>query len=118
MVPRRTRSASPGRRRLLPHVRARGDIEMPSRNRCRFLIVMSVLVAEALSGPRVSAATVWHVATGGNAADSNPGTAERPVATVAKAVSLAKPGDTILFSPGTYPCSAVTVPDGSPDLPI
>jgi hypothetical protein len=37
---------------------------------------------------------------------------------VAKAVSLAKPGDTVVFSPGTYPCFQVTVPDGRSDQPI
>src|SRR5438874_13454926 len=65
-----------------------------------------------------SAGTVWHAGTGRNAADSNPGTVERPVASVMKAVSLAKPGDTVVFSPGVYSCSAVKIPDGSPDLPI
>ena len=64
------------------------------------------------------AATVWHAATGPNASDANPGTAERPVQSVSKAVSLAKPGDTVMFSAGTYRCSQVVVPAGLPDLPI
>jgi hypothetical protein len=63
------------------------------------------------------AATIY-AAPGDNASDSNPGTAAQPLRTVAKAVSLAKPGDTVLFSEGTYPCSRVAVPDGSPDYPI
>lgn len=65
-----------------------------------------------------AAANVWYVANGSNASDGNPGSAERPVNSVAKAVSLAKPGDTVVFSPGTYPCFQVTVPDGRSDQPI
>jgi hypothetical protein len=79
----------------------------------RMLVVWLLLHASV-----AASAAVWHVGTGGNAADSNPGTAEQPVASVARAVSLAKPGDTVVFAPGTYPCSAVRVPDGSPDQPI
>ena len=63
-------------------------------------------------------ATVWYVSTGNNASDENPGSAERPFMGVAKAVSLAVPGDTVVFSPGTYPCSQVTIRDGLPDRPI
>ena len=75
------------------------------------------LVAVGVLNSPVSAA-VWHASTEGNASDANPGTAQRPVATVQKAVSLAKPGDTVVFSAGIYPCSGVKIPDGSPDLPI
>jgi hypothetical protein len=64
------------------------------------------------------AATTWYAGTGDNASDSNDGTAKRPVKTVAKAVSLAKPGDTVVFAAGTYPCSNVKAPDGAQDLPI
>src|SRR5581483_8556548 len=79
----------------------------------RMLVVWLLLQASV-----AASAAVWHVGTGGNAADSNPGTAEQPVASVARAVSLAKPGDTVVFAPGTYPCSGVKMPDGSPDQPI
>jgi len=65
-----------------------------------------------------SAANVWYAGVGTGASDSNPGTAEQPVRSVIKAVSLAKPGDTLVFSVGTYPCPGVTVADGSEDLPI
>jgi hypothetical protein len=91
---------------------------MKSRTRCGFPRAISTLALWGLLATSVSAATVWHVGTGSGAADSNPGTAERPLATVLKAASLAKPGDTVIFSPGIYPCSAVRIPDGSPDLPI
>jgi hypothetical protein len=37
---------------------------------------------------------------------------------VAKAVSVAQPGDTIVFAAGTYPCSGVKVPEGRQDFPI
>jgi hypothetical protein len=91
---------------------------MISGGRFGFLGMISILVGWGLFGSPVRAATVWHAGTGRNAADSNPGTVERPVASVMKAVSLAKPGDTVVFSPGAYSCSAVKIPDGSPDLPI
>lgn len=78
---------------------------------------IGILVAVALLSTSVSAA-VWYAGTGQNASDANPGTAERPVASVQKAVSLAKPGDTVAFQPGIYPCSEVKIPDGSQDLPI
>ncbi|MCL5005979.1 MAG: right-handed parallel beta-helix repeat-containing protein [Acidobacteria bacterium] len=60
---------------------------------------------------------MWY-AGGPNASDSNAGTAQRPVKTVAKAVSLARPGDVVIFAPGVYPCLSVKVPDGAEDLPI
>ena len=74
--------------------------------------------ALALCAAAAPAATVWYAATGPRASDANPGTAERPFQSVAKAVSSAKPGDTVVFAAGTYPCSQAAVPDGSPDLPI
>jgi hypothetical protein len=64
------------------------------------------------------AASVWYAATGANASDSNDGTRGRPVKSVSKAVSLAKPGDQVVFAAGTYPCSQVMVPTGSEGLPI
>jgi len=67
---------------------------MPSKVRAiLFLFAVSPAVA-----------TVWHASAGAGA--------------VAKAVSRAKPGDTVVFAPGTYACSQVTVPDGLPDQPI
>ncbi len=70
-----------------------------------------------LTNPLAEAA-VWYAATGNGAADANPGTPQQPVRTVAKAVSLAKPGDTVVFAAGEYPCSDVRMPDGSEDLRI
>jgi hypothetical protein len=91
---------------------------MSPHSRSGMLGVIGLLVVWGLSGPSVAAAAVWHVGTGDRVADANPGTAERPVASVMKAVSLAKPGDMVVFSSGAYPCSAVRVPDGSPDAAI
>ena len=88
------------------------------KTRFGFLGAVAILALQVLFATSLATATVWHAATGGNGSDANPGTAERPVGTVAKAVSLVKPGDTVLFSPGTYPCSQITVPDGHPDLRI
>ena len=47
----------------------------------------------------VSATTTWRATTGNDASDANPGTAQQPVQSVAKAVPLAKPGDVIVFAP-------------------
>ncbi len=60
---------------------------------------------------------IWH-AGGAHASDRNAGTAARPVKSVAKAVSLARPGDVVVFAPGVYPCLGVKVPDGAEDMPI
>ena len=87
----------------------------PKRHSCVFF---GFLVALAFFEVSASAATVWYAATGSGASDANPGTAQQPVRNVAKAVSLAKPGDTVVFASGTYACSGVRIPDGSEDLPI
>jgi hypothetical protein len=47
-----------------------------------------------------------------NGSDSNPGTVSRPVKSVKKAFSLAKPGDTVLFSAGKYTATAEKIPSG------
>ena len=77
--------------------------------------VLGMLGGFAVSDAR---ADVRYAGSSGNASDANPGTEQRPVRTVGKAVSLAKPGDTVVFSAGIYPCSGVVVPDGAPDRPI
>lgn len=83
----------------------------------RFLWVAIVGICALLASP-APAATTWYAGSGSNAADSNAGTEKRPVKTVARAVALAKPGDTVVFAAGTYPGSQVKVPDGAEDLPI
>ena len=80
-------------------------IKHPIQDGCGFF---GFLVALAFFEVSASAATVWYAATGSGASDANPGTAQQPVRNVAKAVSLAKPGDTVVFASGTYACSGVS----------
>ena len=82
------------------------------------LVAVGLLGIWGPLGSSISTAAVWCVDTGSGASDANPGTAGQPIRGVAKAVSLAKPGDTIVFGAGTYPCSGVTMPNGVEDLPI
>jgi hypothetical protein len=58
----------------------------------------------------------WYVSTSSGASDTNPGTRDRPVRSVRKALSLVKPGDTVVFSAGMYPCAEEKSPDGRPGL--
>jgi hypothetical protein len=90
-------------------------IKNPRQNGRAFFGFLAALVFFRLS---TTAATVWYANPGSSASDSNPGTAQQPVRSVAKAVSLANPGDTLVFAPGTYNCSGVAMPNGSEDLPI
>jgi Right handed beta helix region/Protein of unknown function (DUF1565) len=91
---------------------------MSIKTRSGSLGAIGLIVILGLFARTAPAATVWYAAPGPDASDANPGTAERPVRSVSKAVSLAKPGDTVVFSAGTYPCSQVSVPDGRPDFPV
>ena len=70
-----------------------------------FLALVGILGTLEVFGPSEAAAATWCVSAGGDASDSNPGTAQQPVRSVAKAMSLARPGDVVVFAPGTYPCS-------------
>jgi hypothetical protein len=65
----------------------------------RAFVWIGLVVALGLFGPLVCSGTTWYVSSEKNALDSNPGTLKRPVKSVAKAVSLAKPGDTVMFAP-------------------
>ncbi len=78
----------------------------------------AILLAVAFFHLTESRAAVWYAATDNGASDAKPGTTQQPVRNVAKAISLARPGDTVVFGAGTYQCSDVRVPDGSEDLPI
>lgn len=67
----------------------------------QFAVVLATTVVVALVGaPTAQAATTLVVATNGS--DSNPGTVAAPLATLARAVSLATPGTTITLRGGTY----------------
>ncbi len=82
------------------------------------ILWIGTISALGLFGSSMCSATTWYVSGDKSASDSNAGTAKRPVKTVAKAVSLAKPGDVLIFASATYSSYAVTVPDGAQDLPI
>lgn len=107
----------PARAWFIIRSRQRG-VEARPGNWCAILVAAGILGTLGPFGPCVSRAAVWRADTGSGASDANPGTAEQPVRSAAMAVSLAKPGDTIVFAAGTYPCSGLTMPDGSEDFPI
>ncbi len=98
--------------------RPQQDLASPFRQKLALLGTLAMLGSCGLFGPTLFAGTTWYAASGDGASDANPGTPEKPVQTVGRAVSLTKPGDTVVFGAGTYPCSNVTVPSGSEDLPI
>jgi hypothetical protein len=60
----------------------------------------------------------WYVSVRSGASDANPGTRDLPVRSVRKALSLARPGDIVLFSAGTYQCAEEKSPDGLPGLTV
>jgi len=90
----------------------------PKRGFPGMLAILGLLGIVEVFAVSAAPADVWYAGTGDNASDTNPGTEQRPILTVEKAVSLAKPGDTVVFSAGTYPCSEARMPDGGPDQPI
>jgi len=90
-------------------------IKRPKRQECACVALVMSLAFFKVSA---SAATVWYAGAGSGASDNNPGTEQEPVRSVTQAVSKAQPGDTIVFAAGTYPCSGLSMPDGSEDLPI
>ncbi len=64
-------------------------------------LALGVVPVVASTGPVAAApARVIYVATNGN--DANPGTRERPLATIWHASGKARPGDTVLVRGGTY----------------
>ncbi len=77
-----------------------------------------LLMAFAIWSSCTAGATEWYVSTGSGASDSNPGTHDRPFRTIGKAFSVAKPGDTVLFYAGNYPCTNEKSPDGLLGLPV
>ncbi|MGV7207281.1 choice-of-anchor Q domain-containing protein [Oxalobacteraceae bacterium A2-2] len=67
-------------------------------------------VAEAGYNASATVATLY-VATSGS--DSNPGTQAAPLASIAKAASLAGPGTTVVVAPGRYPGGILTTASGT-----
>ena len=76
---------------------------------------ISLLLALAISTTSLKA-TEWHVATAGD--DDDAGTAGAPFRTVARGVSAAQPGDTVLLHDGTYRETVSPPHDGRADAPI
>lgn len=76
--------------------------EMKSFNRSRTLLLLycGLLTALMNCAQAEPATTSYYVAPYGN--NNNPGTIDKPFATLSKAVSIVKPGDTILMRDGTY----------------
>jgi hypothetical protein len=68
----------------------------------RWLVIIIAFLPMLLmfSQTGAQAANTYFVATDGN--DSNPGTEAQPFKTLAKGVSLLKPGDTLVVKPGLY----------------
>jgi hypothetical protein len=58
----------------------------------------------------------WIVDPKGN--DSNDGTPDKPLRTIARAAALAKSGDVVTINAGTYTDSVVVRNSGAPSLPI
>ncbi|UZO81624.1 RICIN domain-containing protein [Aquimarina sp. ERC-38] len=76
----------------------------------KFLWCAAVIFSASLSARDI------YVAKNGN--DSNPGTQSKPYKTIAKASSVAKSGDVVIISGGTYEEVLQPVRSGSPGQPI
>jgi hypothetical protein len=73
----------------------------------RMELVMFATLAILLAGAaRGAEHAVAPLAAG--ASDDNPGTAEKPFKTLAKALAAAKGGDTVLLGSGEYPAVSIT----------
>lgn len=76
---------------------------------------MTVCLVIALAVWSAHAATLWVAPTG---ADTGPATEAQPVASIAAAMKLAKPGDTVLLKPGVYPAGQSCNGRGTAQAPI
>jgi hypothetical protein len=77
---------------------------------------MILAALATILNPPPTEARVLHVATTGD--DGNAGTSEAPLATIQKAVSLVRAGDTILIGGGLYKGHVILSVSGEPDKPI
>ena len=73
------------------------------------------VVPYKLLAPAIGSRT-WTVEPNGS--DSNDGTAEKPLRTIARAAELAKSGDVVTIGPGIYIDSVIVRNSGAPSLPI
>jgi hypothetical protein len=90
----------------------------PRYRRLKVLLVATSLIALALTFVPRLAATEFHVAPAGS--DANPGSAERPFATINRGAAVAQAGDTVWILPGTYRPEEEIRPahSGTPEAPI
>ncbi|HHT25850.1 MAG TPA: PKD domain-containing protein [Firmicutes bacterium] len=91
---------------------------MARKGRCRLILIL-VLVVSAyvmITAASVSAGTTYYVSPAGN--NAGDGSRSQPWATIAKAVSQAQPGDTVIFLPGEYEEILRPVRSGTIDAPI
>ena len=66
----------------------------------RAWIVLGAVASALLIASLAAGQNTWYVASSGS--DSNGCTSSQPCATIARASTLARPGDTVLVAPGTY----------------
>ena len=71
------------------------------------LLVIAVALVSCDGGPQAEEASAYYVNPAGS--DSNPGTIDRPFATLAKAASVLQPGDTCYLRCSTSSTLAVVV---------
>ena len=81
-------------------------------------LLMAILLTLLLLHARVASGAGWVVSPSGD--DGNPGTAERPFRTFARAAEAASAGDVVSFRGGTYPApvEVVLTRSGSAGAPI
>lgn len=80
------------------------------------MLLKNFLLAASFAGSALLSAAEIHVSLSGN--NKNPGTAQAPVATIARAAALAKPGDTVKIAPGIYRELVVFTRSGKKGAPV
>ena len=79
-------------------------------------VILAALASVFLGPWLAGAASTWYVAADGS--DSNPCTRRAPCATIARASTLARPGDTVRVEPGRYEGPISTNASGTPSARI
>src|SRR5436305_14835813 len=79
-------------------------------------VILAALASVFLGPWLAGTANTWYVATDGS--DSNPCTQRAPCATIVRASTLARPGDTVLVEPGRYEGPISTNASGRPSAKI
>src|SRR5947207_15691031 len=79
-------------------------------------LILAAFAGVFLGASLAGTANTWYVATNGS--DSNPCTQRAPCATIVRASTLARPGDTVLVEPGRYEGPISTNASGTPSAKI